>query len=329
MPADRKVGKTKLDWLLDTLRASGLEEPLSLASCFVIAGLSGLRSKNLLLAYVATEIARDEKPITLRGLMYQLVSAGWLPSTDKEHYDRIGRIMTALRETHIVGFDWIVDNVRETNKPSSWSGLQDFSETVREAYRKDFWASMPAYVHIIAEKDAIAGILALVTRSLDVALSPIRGYVSLSFAHEIASTWNRIQKPIYAYYVGDYDPSGFDLERDMRDKLTRYCNRPFHWSRLAVKPEDFDEFDLIPLAPKTRDTRYRSFVQKHGTKCAELDALPATELRNRVRTAITSHIDLHQWERLQEIERVEKQTIDHLASQWVNHHASDQAIEQE
>ena len=38
-----------------------------------------------------------------------------------------------------------------------------------------------------------------------------RGYASLSFAHEIASTWNRIEKPIHAFYLGDFDPSGFDL----------------------------------------------------------------------------------------------------------------------
>ena len=35
------------------------------------------------------EIAFAEKPLTLRSLMYRLVSAGWLPSTDKVHYTRL------------------------------------------------------------------------------------------------------------------------------------------------------------------------------------------------------------------------------------------------
>jgi hypothetical protein len=141
-----------------------------------------------------------------------------------------------------------------------------------------------------------------------VALSPIRGYVSLSFAHEIAETWNRITKPIFAYYLGDFDPSGFDLERDVREKLTRYCNWPFNWVRLGVNAEDLDAFNLIPLEPKVKDRRYRAFVGRHGHQCAELDALPATELRRRVRDAIESHIPQGAWERLRETEQLEKET---------------------
>ena len=267
---------------------------------------AGFREKNLALACVATEIAFTEKPLTLRGLMYKIVSVGWLPSTDKEHYHRVGRILTTLREEEIVPFAWIVDSIRTTYKPSSWSGLGDFVETVQNAYRLDFWASLPEYVHIVCEKDAVAGTLQPTTRKYDVALSPIRGYASLSFAYEIASTWNQIVKPIHCYYVGDFDPSGFDLERDLQEKLRRYCKRGFTWRRLGVNQDDFDTFDLIPLDAKRADRRYAKFVQQHGHDCAELDAIPATELRRRVEDAITSHIPSEQWERLQEIERKEK-----------------------
>jgi hypothetical protein len=222
--------------------------------------------------------------------MYRAVSAGWLPSTDKQHYGRLGRIMTTLRERGVVPFSWIVDNIRSTIKPSSWAGLGEYVETVRDCYRKDFWSQLPEYVHVICEKDAIAGTLAPVTNEFDVRLSPIRGYGSLSFAHEIAEVWNRIDKPIFAYFLGDFDASGFDLERDLRAKLQRYCDRSFAWQRLAVNAEDFKAFNLIPLQPKKSDRRYSSFVREHGQQCAELDALPATELRRRVQEAIESHI---------------------------------------
>ncbi len=300
--------KTKLDSLLKTLREKGLNPTLNEQSYANIVSAS-FHQKNLMLACVAAQIALYEKPLTLRGLMYRVVSAGWLPSTDREHYTRLGRIMTAMREAKLVPFSWIVDNVRSTIKPSSWSGLNDYVETVRDCYRKDFWAGLPEYFHVIVEKDAIAGTLAPVTREYDVALSPIRGYVSLSFAHEIADTWNQIAKPITAYYLGDFDASGFDLERDLRAKLQRYCNRPFTWERLAVNKEDFVDFDLIPLKPKKSDRRYKAFVQEHGKECAELDAIPPTELRRRVREAINRHIPQGQWERLQETERLEKESF--------------------
>jgi len=288
------------------LENQGFEPTLTPESYQSIIDL-GFRDKSLPLAAVATQISLEENPITLRGLMYRIVSAGLLPSTDKKHYARLGRLMTTLRERGVVQFSWIVDNVRSTEKPSSWSGLDDFLETVSTAYRKDFWSSLPEYVHVIVEKDAIAGVLSPVTRVYDVRLSPIRGYVSLSFANEIAEVWNRIEKPITCYYLGDFDASGFDLERDAKEKLERYCKRPFKWYRLGVNAPDFAAFSLIPLEAKRKDSRYRRFIDEHGTECAELDALPPTELRQRVKNAITSHIPQERWESLQETERREKE----------------------
>ena len=304
--------KTNLGSVLKELRDRGWPPGLTEQSYINEIIGAGLRGKNLPLACVATEIAFQEKPLTLRGLMYRVVSAGWLPSTDKKHYHRLGRVMTTLREAGTVPFSWLVDHIRSTIKPSSWTGLGDYVDTVRDCYRKNFWAQLPEYVHVIVEKDAIAGTLSSVTSEFDVRLSPIRGYVSLSFAHEIAEVWNRIEKPIFAYYLGDFDASGFDLERDLREKLQRYCQRDFTWERLAVNVEDFDAFDLIRLKPKKSDRRYKTFVRKHGRDCAELDAIPPTELRRRVKEAIDQHIPQAEWDRLQEVERVEKESFNRV-----------------
>jgi hypothetical protein len=82
---------------------------------------------------------------------------------------------------------------------------------------------------------------------------------------------------------------------------------------LAVNGDDFETFSLIPLKPKKTDSRYRRFVAEHGTECAELDALPATELRRRVEQAILAHVDMDKWERLKEVERLEKESIASVA----------------
>lgn len=275
---------------------------------------SGLNTKNLVLACVATDILLDEQPITLRGLFYRVVSAGLLPSTDAKHYRRLNRVMTTLREFGVVDFRWIVDNLRSSLKPSSWTGLQEYLETCRDAYRKDCWSRIPDYVHVIVEKDAIAGVIQPVTSLFDVTLSPVRGYASLSYAHEIGSTWARTQKPIHAFYLGDFDPSGFDIERDLREKLARYSGRQFEWTRLAVHPEDFDEFNLIPLAVKPHDMRSAKFIKEHGHACAEVDALPASELRNRVRSAIEQFIPQDEWDRLKRNEEAERATIRQLVA---------------
>ena len=311
MPSEETI-----DWLLAELEAADWEPGLS-RDAYVHIARAGLRRKNLPLASVAVELLARENPVTLRGLFYRVVSNGWFPSTDRKHYDRLGRIMKRLREGGVVPFSWIVDNLRSTMKPSSWSGVEDFVDTVRDAYRKDFWANLPEYVHIFVEKDAIAGVLAPVTQEFDVPLSPLRGYASLTYAHEIAELWDKIDKPIFAYYLGDFDPSGFDLERDLKEKLRAYGDSSFQWERLAVRAEDFNDFDLYALAPKTSDRRYQEFVKQHGNKCAELDALPATELRQRVRDAISRHVPQDEWCRLQEVERIEKESFENALGKMV------------
>lgn len=267
------------------------------------------RNKNGALAVEAYNTIEDIQPATLRQLFYQLVSRGALPSTDKVHYDRLGRILTRMREIDIVPRTWIVDHIRMTLKPSSWSGLADFAETVQDAYRKDLWARQGEYVEVLCEKDAIAGTLQPTTNAYDVPLRVCRGYASVSFAGEIADQWAEIEKPIFAYYIGDHDPSGMDLERDLRERIYRYCGRDFEWIRLAVVPEDFEEFNLLRLAVKKSDTRAKAFLKAHGPYGAEVDALPPDVLRARVEEAIQSHIDAEEWNRLRLVEEAEQETL--------------------
>ena len=183
------------------------------------------RAKNRALADDAVSILKHERPMTLRQLYYRLVSADALRNSPAE-YKRLGAIMTRVREAGAIPRTWLVDHTRSTLKPSSWSGLADFGDSVRDCYRKNFWASMAHHVEIFVEKDAVAGTIQPVTNAHDVALRVCRGYSSISFAGEIADFWAQIEKPVFAYYLGDFDPSGFDLERDLCDKLARYSGLP-------------------------------------------------------------------------------------------------------
>lgn len=280
-----------------------------------------MNKKNRDLYAEAANVLNAEAPITLRGLMYRLVSAGHLPDTSKQSYARLGRLMTWARENGRVPLSMIVDHVRATLKPSSWSGLEDFGETVRDAYRKDFWASLDCHVAVFCEKDAIAGTIQPATEKYDVPLHVCRGYASISFAGSIAEQWKDIDKPIFAFYAGDFDPSGFDIERDLIEKLARYSEKQvapcswendadhFHWHRLGVTNNDFDDFDLIGLAVKLKDNRSKAFIREHGERCAEIDALPPSELRQRIEDAILQRIDTERWAKLQETEELEREAV--------------------
>lgn len=298
----------RLDELLVNLDSLGLDTDLTRDSYQRIID-GGFRGENLVLAAEIASIVVEHQPLTLRAIFYQVVSAGLKPSTDEIHYKAVGRVLKRLRRLGILPYNWIIDSMRSTVKPSSWSGLADYIETVQESYRRNFWRDLPNYVHIIVEKDAIAGVLQPVTGVYDVALSPLRGYASDSFVYSIAETWNNIDKPIYVAYLGDRDPSGMDIEQDCKTRLRELCKRDFQWVRLGVNKEHFDSFDLLKLEPKKKDCRYKKFVKEHGEFCAEVDAIPASALRDMVERFILNFVPMNEWERLQQVEQLERETF--------------------
>jgi hypothetical protein len=265
--------------------------------------------------------------MTLRQLFYRLVSAGSLGNRQKE-YKRLGTLMTRLREQKQIPLTWIVDHLRQTHKPPSWSGLADFAETMSEVYRKDYWASLPVHVEIFVENDAVAGTIQPITHKYDVRLNVCRGYPSISFAGSIAQQWSEIRKPIHAYYLGDFDPSGFDIERVLCEKLQQYSGREclmhtwdidshqFSWYRVAVQEQDFERHGLIELPVKKKDKRAPAFLEQYGNRCAELDAVPPSVLREHVELMICSHLDGERWGQLMRVEQLEQEAIDQAIEGW-------------
>lgn len=298
----------RLDELLANLDSLGLDTDLTRDSYQRIID-AGFRGENLVLAAEIASIVLEHQPLTLRAVFYQVVSAGLKPSTDEIHYKAVGRVLKRLRRLGIIKYDWIVDSMRSTVKPSSWSGLADYLETVQDSYRRNFWRELPDYVHVIVEKDAIAGVLQPITYAYDVALSPLRGYASDSFVYSIAETWNAIDKPIYVAYLGDRDPSGMDIEQDCKSRLRELCKQDFQWIRLGVNKDQFSQFDLLELEPKKKDCRYKKFIQEYGTSCAEVDAIPASALRDMVKEFILYFVPMNEWERLQQVEQLERETF--------------------
>lgn len=272
-----------------------------------------MRESSRALAEHIRDTLADEKPMTLRGLYYRLASAGHIPAT-QAGYKKLMRIAGKMRESGDIPLrGWIVDRIRSTLKPSSWSGLADFGETVADAYRKDFWARLPYHLEIFVEKDAIAGVVQPVTEEYDVRLNVIRGDVSIGFAGEIAWTWHQTRKPIHAAYLGDRDPAGLDIERVLREKLQRYSGRVATWERLGVLPSDPEDLDLLPL-PVKASSRAAGYIRQHGHECFEVDAIPPSILRSRVAEFINKHIDQDEWAKLQNIERLERESV----VGWVN-----------
>ena len=80
--------------------------------------------------------------------------------------------------------------------------------------------------------------------------------------------------------------------------------------------EDLDAFDLVNIPVKRTDTRAAKYLAEFGDRAAELDALPPNILQGRIRSAIRSCIDDAEWERIEQVERLERESLSMVVRNW-------------
>ena len=111
-----------------------------------------------------------------------------------------------------------------------------------------------------------------------------RGYASLTALEETADriTDGRSPRAATIVYVGDHDPSGLYMDRDLQDRLDR-LGAYADIERVALTADQIDEHQLPPQPTKTGDSRARCWTHDGSW---ELDALPAAALDQIISDAI-------------------------------------------
>jgi hypothetical protein len=260
------------------------------------------------------DILGADNPQTVRQTFYATTVVGVVEKEEREYKGTVDRLLVEMREDGTIPFEWIADNTRWQRKPSTFVGLEHCLNSCAELYRRDLWAAMPVYVEVWCEKDALAGVLYEETKVYDVPLMVARGYSSLTFLHSAALAIRAKAKPAYIFHFGDYDPSGQDAARDIEAKLRRYApEAEIHFERVAVTPEQIEEWNLPTRPTKTKDTRAKKFG---SATPVELDAIPARQLRQLVRDRIERHIDQRQLDILKAAEESERALLRMFASTY-------------
>ena len=234
------------------------------------------------------EVVRADQPMTVRQVFYQMVSRGAIDKTENEYKHTVCRLLKDMRLERELPFGWIADNTRAMRKPLTFSSLDRALQRWAESYRKDLWDNQDAYVQIWLEKDALSGVLFDITGVWDVPLMVTRGYASLSFLYSAAEEISIVDKPVFLYYFGDYDPSGMDIARVTEATLRKFApEADITWERMAVNPDQITEFTLLTRPTKSTDSRSKGF--QGGS--VEVDAIPPAALRRMAESCITQHID--------------------------------------
>src|SRR6516165_3047105 len=80
----------------------------------------GMARKSLDLIEAMTAIARATRPITGRGVGYQLFTKGLIPSMSRSDMQRVYRLLKEARERGMIDWNWIVDETRDLERRPSW-----------------------------------------------------------------------------------------------------------------------------------------------------------------------------------------------------------------
>lgn len=254
----------------------------------------------------AREILEAFNPMTLRQVYYQLVSRQVIEN-NRSTYQAVSNALVDARREGIIPWDWMEDRTR---KPSIWAMYDspaDFAWHMKYRYKKDVWNTQPARVEVWLEKDALSGLFKDIVGHYGVTLCVGRGYDGWDSIHNAAERYGA-GEDVTVLYFGDFDPSGEDMARSLRDRLADLGSRPTI-DKKALTLEDIRRYNLPPNFTKATDTRSAGHIAKYGDVSVELDALPPTVLQARLREEVERHMDMEAFNACQEQERIDRELI--------------------
>ena len=250
--------------------------------------------------------------LTLRQLYYQLVSSDILENK-VQNYAKLSRILTDARLCGFVDWSIIEDRIRIPQRPSQWDSINDLVSAALSQYRKDRHYSQENYVEIWVEKDALSGILLPITEKYHLNLMVNRGYSS------ITAMWNASQrfqeqlnhdKNCHIIYLGDHDPSGLDMIRDIKDRMSTFQIDNLTVNQIALTQSQIKQYNPPPNPAKENDPRAKWYIEKWGNVSWELDALKPQVLTILLESEIKKLINLELYNSIIQEENREKEQLE-------------------
>jgi len=275
--------------------------------------------------------------LTLRQIYYQHVARDSFPEDRKfkwtgskwvrdpkgtknadPNYKWLGSIINDARLAGLIDWKAIVDRTRNFKSLSHWESPADILRSAAESYGIDTRIDQHDYVEVWVEKDALVGVIEQACDPLDVGYMSCRGFVSQSEMHAAALRFIKkewLQEGAFLIHLGDHDPSGIDMTRDIQDRLKMFGSS-VEVERIALTMDQIDEYQPPPNPAKTTDSRYASYRDVYGDDSWELDALDPRVLTELITRSVGSHTqDEKRRKRIREQER-DRKKIMKLAITW-------------
>lgn len=307
---------------------------------------------------ICSQYAAAGDGLTLRQLYYQFVSRGLIENSQKS-YKRLGSIVNDARAAGLINWRHLADRTRNASVPHV-GPPDDPAEIMRSAsygYILDRWEGQEVRVEVWVEKEALGEVVSRAAGALRCGSLACKGYMSASEMWEASQRFGDYLQGgqrVVILHLGDHDPSGIDMTRDIRDRLTTFIQgdwahdsygQPAHemgWDtemfdeaiaddygltgapltveRIALNWDQIEAYNPPPNPAKLTDSRGTKYVEEYGTESWELDALPPDVLRSLIDTHIREYLDVDKYNeqirRQQEVRAAMDEAADEIAERF-------------
>lgn len=238
---------------------------------------------------VVDEYSAQGYELTLRQAYYQLVARGYIPNNERS-YKNIGNLINDGRLAGLIDWHSITDRTRNLRGNSHWDNPADVIASARYSYLLDKWMGQPNYVEVWVEKDALVDIVGQACSPLDTPYFSCRGYTSQS------EMWSAAQRFIQQsdrekriiIHLGDHDPSGIDMTRDIQERLEMFGADVFV-KRVALTMNQIQTYNPPPNPAKITDSRASKYIDQFGDESWELDALEPKVITDLIKKQVTMY----------------------------------------
>lgn len=278
------------------------------------------RSDSLRLINIINEVIEEYTTqgfdLTLRQVYYQLVARDYIPNNERS-YKNTGNLINDARMAGLIDWLAIQDRTRNIRRNSHWSSPVDIMGSVLNSYAIDKRSDQPNYIEVWVEKDALIGIVQKISSSLDVPCFSCRGYVSASEMWAAAQRFIRQdhRERRVIIHLGDHDPSGKDMTRDIADRLDIFGSE-VEVQRIALNWDQIDQYSPPPNPTKLTDSRAGGYIREFGHESWELDALEPRVLTNLIRDTVNGLTDLDLMDRALSEEDTHRTELTLVKNNW-------------
>lgn len=250
------------------------------------------RGQSLELIGIAEQICSSYQAqgydLTLRQLYYQFVSRDVIPNNQRQ-YKMLGNVIDRARRAGYLDWNYIVDRTRNLMGFATYDSPADLIAEQEYRFHRDLWENQDYRIEVWVEKEALAGVIGRASGSYACDYFSCRGYVSQSEMHAAAERHQRYERrgqDVVVLHLGDHDPSGIDMSRDIQDRLSFFGANTVV-ERIALNMDQVEEYGPPPNPAKLTDSRVEEYIARYGEESWELDALdPAT-----LNALINEHIE--------------------------------------